>query len=112
MSVEAFELAKLDLLLPSSIALSFFRAFRELVPLVEDNDSIERILWRGEYSLTIGFSSGRQAPTMPSEDSTMGQYIVGVNRSARESATALTKKKIRIQVKSTSPSMFSLRAIS
>lgn len=33
-------------------------------------------------SANIGHSSGRQAPTTPSDDSTMGQYTVGVNRSA------------------------------
>ena len=32
-------------------------------------------------SVKMGRSKGRQAPTMPSDDSTMGQYTVGVSRS-------------------------------
>ena len=32
----------------------------------------------------IGRNKGRQAPTIPSEDSTIGQYRVGVKRSFRE----------------------------
>lgn len=32
-------------------------------------------------SVKMGRSKGRQAPTMPNDDSTMGQYTVGVSRS-------------------------------
>ena len=32
-------------------------------------------------SVKMGRSKGRQAPTIPSDDSTMGQYTVGVSRS-------------------------------
>ena len=41
---------------------------------------LERIALAGE-SVKMGRSKGREAPTMPSEDSTMGQYTVGVSRS-------------------------------
>ena len=41
---------------------------------------VEKILLAGE-SVKMGRSKGRQAPTIPSEDSTMGQYTVGVSRS-------------------------------
>ena len=40
----------------------------------------ERILL-ARVSVKMGRSKGRQAPTMPSDDSTMGQYTVGVRRS-------------------------------
>ena len=33
-----------------------------------------------------GRSKGRQAPTIPSDDSTIGQYTVGVSRSAHSSS--------------------------
>lgn len=33
-------------------------------------------------SVKIGRSKGRQAPTIPSDDSTMGQYTVGVRASS------------------------------
>ena len=35
----------------------------------------------GEMSVKMGRSKGRQAPTMPRDDSTMGQYKVGVSKS-------------------------------
>ena len=35
----------------------------------------------GEVSVKMGRSNGRQAPTMPRDDSTMGQYRVGVSKS-------------------------------
>ena len=35
----------------------------------------------GEISVKRGRSNGRHAPTMPRDDSTMGQYRVGVSRS-------------------------------
>ena len=34
-----------------------------------------------EVSIKRGRSNGRHAPTMPRDDSTMGQYRVGVSRS-------------------------------
>ena len=34
-----------------------------------------------EVSVNRGRSKGRQAPTTPSDDSTMGQYRVGVRKS-------------------------------
>ena len=40
-----------------------------------------RMLWTGVISLMMGRNKGKQAPTIPSEDSTIGQYRVGVNRS-------------------------------
>ena len=36
-------------------------------------------------SVKMGRSSGRQAPTMPRDDSIMGQYTVGVRRSVMSS---------------------------
>ena len=41
---------------------------------------LENMLLAG-VSVKMGRSNGRQAPTMPSDDSTMGQYTVGVSRS-------------------------------
>ena len=41
---------------------------------------LENILL-GEVSVKRGRSNGRHAPTMPRDDSTMGQYRVGVSKS-------------------------------
>lgn len=41
---------------------------------------LERIFF-AEVSVKMGRSKGRHAPTMPNDDSTMGQYTVGVRRS-------------------------------
>ena len=43
---------------------------------------LENILLAMGVSVKMGRSKGRQAPTMPSDDSTMGQYTVGVRRSS------------------------------
>ena len=76
--VEASELARVDLLFPSSKFLWPLKAFCELPLLIIAEENIERRLERLIDSLIIGFSSGKQAPTIPSDDSTIGQYIVGV----------------------------------
>ncbi len=57
-----------------------------LASLLRDDGSdkmvrrLENMLLAG-VSVNMGRSKGRQAPTMPSDDSTMGQYTVGVRRS-------------------------------
>lgn len=76
----------LELSLASSDFAMACEAFLELELLVEGNDieMIMRKLDNGDSAPIvpmIGLSRGRHAPTIPSEDSTSGQYIVGVNRS-------------------------------
>lgn len=41
---------------------------------------LENVFLAG-VSVKMGRSKGRQAPTIPSDDSTMGQYTVGVSKS-------------------------------
>lgn len=61
-----------------------------LAPLLRNDESdnmvrrLENILLAG-VSVKMGRSNGRQAPTTPSDDSTMGQYTVGVRRSSHVS---------------------------
>lgn len=100
------ELARLDLLIPSSSLRGSFSASCELTLLVDRAaDSIDRRLWREGTPLTMGFSKGRQAPTIPSEDSTIGQYIVGVNRSwvqCQSLSEDVERVRVYLQVKSRS----------
>ena len=48
-----------------------------------DNSIVRRLekTFLARVSVKMGRSKGRQAPTMPRDDSTMGQYTVGVSRS-------------------------------
>ena len=55
-----------------------------LLARTDERDIIARMLERmalAGRSVKMGRSRGREAPTMPSDDSTMGQYTVGVRRS-------------------------------
>lgn len=81
--MERSELTADELVLPSSTLLNFFIEYLELVKLMVGKEITSRMLRDGEIPLMIGRNKGRQAPTIPSEDSTIGQYRVGVNRSFR-----------------------------
>ena len=100
------ELTRLDLLIPSSNLRGSFSASCELTLLVDRAaDNIDRRLWREGTPLTMGLSKGRQAPTIPSEDSTIGQYIVGVKRSwlqCQSLSEGVERVKAYLQVKSRS----------
>ena len=81
--MERSELTADELVLPSSMLLDSFMGSLELVKLMVGKEIISRMLRIWEIPLVIGRNRGRQAPTIPSEDSTIGQYRVGVNRSFR-----------------------------
>ena len=70
---------------------------------------LEKIFF-ARVSVKMGRSKGRQAPTMPSDDSTMGQYTVGVSRSIVEvsevSQLTVVNAKI-LHVRSSSPAAVS-----
>ena len=72
-----------EVVLPSSRLLESFMGFLELVKLMVGKEITSRMLRTGDIPLMIGRNKGRQAPTIPSEDSTIGQYRVGVNKSFR-----------------------------
>ena len=66
---------------------------------------LENILLAG-VSVKMGRSKGRQAPTIPSDDSTMGQYTVGVSRSwFGQRALGLLGCTEYVHVKSSSPAL-------
>ena len=77
------ELTADEVVLPSSRLLDSFTGFLEPVKLMVGKEINSRMLPILEIPLVIGRNRGRQAPTIPSEDSTIGQYRVGVNRSFR-----------------------------
>ena len=79
--IESAELTAEELLSPSPSFRASVKVFFELVMLMDGKEMISRMLRTGESSLMTGRNRGKQAPTMPSEDSTMGQYRVGVKRS-------------------------------
>lgn len=79
--MEPSELIADELVSPSSSFLASFKDFFELVMLMDGKEIISRMLRTGGSSLMIGRNKGKQAPTIPSEDSTIGQYRVGVKRS-------------------------------
>ena len=81
--MERSELTADELVLPSPRLLKSFMGYLELVKLRVGKEINSRMLRVGEIPLMIGRNKGRQAPTIPSEDSTIGQYRVGVNRSFR-----------------------------
>lgn len=81
--MEPSKLTAKELVSPSSFLASLQRCF-ELEMLTDGNDIISRMLRTGESSLIMGRNKGKQAPTMPSEDSTIGQYRVGLNKSFRQ----------------------------
>lgn len=62
-----------ELVSPSSSLSAFVEGFFELGMLIDGKEMISRMLRTGESSLMIGRNKGKQAPTMPSEDSTIGQ---------------------------------------
>ena len=67
--------------MPSSKLVNSFMGVLELVKLMVGKEITSRMLRVGDIPLMIGRNKGRQAPTIPSEDSTIGQYTVGVNKS-------------------------------
>ncbi len=73
-----------ELVSPSSSLLASLEEIFELVMLMGGKEIIPRMLRIGVSSLMIGRNKGKQAPTIPSEDSTIGQYSVGVKRSFHE----------------------------
>lgn len=75
------ELTAEELLPPSSRILASLKGFSEIVLLMDGKEIISRMLRTGWISSMMGRNKGKQAPTIPSEDSTIGQYSVGVNRS-------------------------------
>ena len=81
--MERSELTADELVLPSSRLPKSFMGFSELLKLVVGKEISSRMLRTGKLPLMIGRNNGRQAPTIPSDDSTIGQYTVGVNRSFR-----------------------------
>ena len=70
-----------ELVSSSSSLLASLEEFFELVMLMGGKEIISRMLRTGVSSLMMGRNKGKQAPTIPSEDSTIGQYKVGVKRS-------------------------------
>ncbi len=82
--MESSELTADELVSPSSSLLASREDFFELVVLMGGNEIISRMLRIGVSSLMMGRNKGKQAPTIPSEDSTIGQYKVGVKRSFHE----------------------------
>ena len=42
----------------------------------------------------MGRNKGKQAPTIPSEDSTIGQYRVGVNRSFHQQVSKVHHNRV------------------
>ena len=75
------ELTAEELVLPFSRLPTSLMGCFELVKLMAGNEIISRMFLIGNIPLMIGRNNGRHAPTIPSEDSTIGQYTVGVNRS-------------------------------
>ena len=71
-------------MLPASILAYSTDAMSGLLVRRDERDIRARTLESmllADVSVKRGRSKGRQAPTMPSDDSTMGQYTVGVSRS-------------------------------
>ena len=69
---------------PASTLASSSDSVLALLLGLDGRDNIVRRLEKiflARVSVKMGRSKGRQAPTIPSEDSTMGQYTVGVSRS-------------------------------
>lgn len=79
--MEPSELAAVELVPPSSRFLASFKAFLELEMPLDGKEIISLMLRTGKSPLMRGRNKGKQAPTIPSEDSTIGQYKVGVKRS-------------------------------
>lgn len=79
--MEPSKLTADELVSPSSKFPAFLKGFFELVLLVDGKGIISRMLRTGYDLLMRGRNKGKQAPTIPSEDSTIGQYRVGVKRS-------------------------------
>lgn len=73
--------------IPPFSILAYFMPSTSALSLRLDDDERDNIFQRLEkmlfapWSVKMGRRSGRQAPTMPNEDSTIGQYTVGVRRS-------------------------------
>ena len=82
--MEPSELDADELVSPFSSFLASVKGFFKLVMLMDGKEIISRMLRIGVNSLMMGRNKGKQAPTIPSEDSTIGQYRVGVNRSFQE----------------------------
>ena len=64
--------------------LTYSDCLLELLPRLDESENLLRIPLRTlsmEKRVKTGPINGRQAPTTPNDDSTIGQYIVGVNRS-------------------------------
>lgn len=83
--MKSSELTAEELMSPSSRVLASLMAFFELVTDVAGKEINSRMLRIGYNSVIMGRNKGKQAPTIPSEDSTIGQYTVGVNRSSHQS---------------------------
>ena len=79
--MERSELTADEVILPSSRLLNSLMEVLEPLKLIVGKEIISRMLRTGDIQLMIGRNKGRQAPTIPSEDSTIGQYTVGVNKS-------------------------------
>ena len=78
-----------------------------------DNSIVRRPekMFLARVSVKMGRSKGRQAPTMPRDDSTMGQYTVGVRRSVvgcqRGFGLTVVRCKKDVHVRSSSPAAVS-----
>ena len=71
--METSELTKVELVLPFSRFVVFLKDSFEPVMLKDGKDMIFRMLRTVGSSVTMGRNKGKQAPTIPSEDSTIGQ---------------------------------------
>ena len=84
-----------ELVSPSSNFPASLKGFCELVMLMDGKEIISRMLRTGESSLMMGRNKGKQAPTIPSEDSTIGQYTVGVNKSFNQTISQCLYCRVR-----------------
>lgn len=82
--MEPSELIADEMVSPPSNFLASVKGSFELVMPKDGKEIISRMLRTGKISVMMGRNNGKQAPTIPSEDSTIGQYRVGVNRSFDE----------------------------
>lgn len=104
--METSELTADELVPPSSRILASLRGFSESFLLMDGKEIISRMLRTGLISSMMGRNKGKQAPTIPSEDSTIGQYTVGVNMSFHHQVSrcsSILGFQILIHVKSSSP---------
>ena len=82
--MEPSELTTDNVVSPSSRILAFVKDFFEIAMLFVGMKLNERMLRTWYISLMMGRNKGKQAPTIPSDDSTIGQYRVGVNISSNQ----------------------------